>query len=400
MASPNPLFLLPLLLLLFINSATCSVSSVPSTKCSTYTFPDNTTFPSCTDLPYLNSFLHWDYNPSTGILRIAYRHSSIPSPASTWVAWAINPSSPAMIGSQALVAFHRPSDGKLTAYTAPVNDYSTSLTEAKLSIDVRDVEATYSDGEITIFGYIQLKENTTTLNHVWQDGPVSPDGPVQHSTNGDNVKAVGILNLLSGQSGIARGGSDRIKKRNIHGVINAVSWGIMMPIGALTARYLKIFRSSGSAWFYLHISCQSAAYIVGIAGWITGLQLGSQSPSIVYTAHRTIGIVLFCLGSLQVLALLLRPKTDHKYRFYWNIYHHSVGYAVITLSVVNIFKGLEILQPDRKWKNGYIGVIVALGFSAVWLEAATWYVTAKRKMSERNGDKKVPQDPHSSSYGA
>ncbi|CAI0374386.1 unnamed protein product [Linum tenue] len=224
MATPKPK--IPLFFIFLLTQATspvfCSSSSSPaSSKCSTHTFPQNRVFPSCVDLPYLDSFLHWDYDPSTGILRIAYRHAGITSPASTWVAWAINPSAPAMIGSQALVAYHR--DGKLTAYTSPVYDYSTSLIEAKLSVDVRDVTAEYSsdDREIAIFAYIRLKENTTTLNHVWQDGPMDGDKPIQHSTSGGNLKSAGTLNLLSGQSaGGGGGGDDRIKKRNV-GTSNA-----------------------------------------------------------------------------------------------------------------------------------------------------------------------------------
>lgn len=35
--------------------------------CSDYRFPSNQAFSSCTDLPYLNSFLHWNYDTSTGI---------------------------------------------------------------------------------------------------------------------------------------------------------------------------------------------------------------------------------------------------------------------------------------------------------------------------------------------
>ncbi|KAJ6426209.1 hypothetical protein OIU84_026733 [Salix udensis] len=182
-----------------------------------------------------------------------------------------------------------------------------------------------------------------------------------HATSGANVQSMGTLNLLSGESS-STGGNDRIRKRNIHGVLNAVSWGILLPIGALIARYLKVFKSADPAWFYLHVSCQSIAYIVGVAGWGTGLKLGSESASIQYDAHRTIGIILFCLGTLQVFALLLRPKPDHKYRFYWNIYHHLVGYSVIILSIINIFKGFNILNPDKKWKNAYIGVIAALAF--------------------------------------
>lgn len=82
--------------------------------------------------------------------------------------------------------------------------------------------------------------------------------------------------------------------------MNAVSWGILMPIGAIVARYLKVFNSADPTWFYLHITCQSTAYMAGVAGWATGLKLGRDSSGIQYDAHRIIGIILFCLATLQV----------------------------------------------------------------------------------------------------
>lgn len=83
-------------------------------------------------------------------------------------------------------------------------------------------------------------------------------------------------------------------------MLNAVSWGILMPLGAVIARYLKVFKSADPAWFYLHVTCQTSAYIIGVAGWATGLKLGSDNGKIQYNVHRNIGITLFCLGTLQV----------------------------------------------------------------------------------------------------
>lgn len=80
-----------------------------------------------------------------------------------------------------------------------------------------------------------------------------------------------------------------------------MSWGILLPIGASIARHLKVFKSADPAWFYLHVTCQTSAYIVGVVGWGTGLKLGSDSVGIKYNTHRNIGIALFCLGTLQVL---------------------------------------------------------------------------------------------------
>lgn len=73
-----------------------------------------------------------------------------------------------------------------------------------------------------------------------------------------------------------------------------------MPIGAIIARYVKVFKVADPAWFYLHVTCQLSGYIIGVAGWGTGLKLGSDSPGIVYHTHRNLGIALFCLATLQV----------------------------------------------------------------------------------------------------
>lgn len=87
-------------------------------------------------------------------------------------------------------------------------------------------------------------------------------------------------------------------------MLNVVSWGILMPLGAMAARYLKVFKSANPAWFYLHVTCQASAYIVGVAGWGTGMKLGSDSVGIKQTTHRNIGIALFALGTLQVIILI------------------------------------------------------------------------------------------------
>lgn len=53
--------------------------------------------------------------------------------------------------------------------------------------------------------------------------------------------------------------------------------------------------------------------------------------------------------------------------------------------MVNIFLGFDILNPEKKWKDAYIGVIVALAVVAVILEAYTWFIVIKRKKDERAG---------------
>lgn len=74
-----------------------------------------------------------------------------------------------------------------------------------------------------------------------------------------------------------------------------------MPTGALIARYLRVFKPADPTWFYLHITFQSSGYIIGMSGFATDLKYGMDSPSITFTNHRTIAIVVAFLGTLQVL---------------------------------------------------------------------------------------------------
>lgn len=251
------------------------------------------------------------------------------------------------------------------------------------------IEAEFrNNNEAIIFASVQLPAGRTSFNHVWQSGLVSGGVPQQHASKPENLGASGNVDFVSGQVSGDGGGAGSIRRRrNVHGVLNVVSWGILMPLGAVIARYLKVFKSADPAWFYLHVACQTSAYIVGVAGWGTGLKLGSDSKGVTHDTHRAIGITMFCLGTLQVFALLLRPKPNHKYRFYWNIYHYAIGYAVISLSIVNIFEGFDILDPEKKWKNAYIGIIIAIGAAAVILEAFTWFIVLKRKKEGSSTDK-------------
>ncbi|XP_027332718.1 cytochrome b561 and DOMON domain-containing protein At5g47530-like [Abrus precatorius] len=384
--------MLRLVLALFVMSTVVLTSSAQT--CRSQTFSSNKVFSTCRDLPQLTSYLHWTYDKASGKLDIAFIHAGITS-TNRWVAWAINPKNDlgrAMVGAQALVAIPQ-SSGSPKAYTSSIANTDTQLQEGSISYPVSGLTATYQNNEVTIFATLTLPNDTTSFVHVWQDGPLSGGTPQEHSHETSHQNSKELLDLVSGSTQAS--GNSRQRRRNTHGVLNAVSWGVLMPTGAIIARYLKVFKSADPAWFYLHVTCQASAYIVGVAGFGMGLKLGSDSEGVDYDTHRALGIVLFCLGTLQVFALFLRLNKDHKYRFYWNVYHHSVGYATIIISIVNIFKGFDALENyvgDRynNWKHAYIGIIGALGGIAVFLEAYTWIIVLKRRQSEN----KMPHGIH------
>lgn len=100
--------------------------------------------------------------------------------------------------------------------------------------------------------------------------------------------------IIIGQS--ESGGTPYSRLRKSHGLLNMVSWGILVIVGAMVARY---FRDMDPLWFYAHAAIQSAAYVIGLIGIITGLILEDRISAHVST-HKGLGIFIFVLGCLQV----------------------------------------------------------------------------------------------------
>ncbi|ONK69896.1 uncharacterized protein A4U43_C05F27980 [Asparagus officinalis] len=165
-------------------------------------------------------------------------------------------------------------------------------------------------------------------------------------------------------------GKERLK--TAHGVLSFTGWGFLPSIGIMITRYFRSFPFKLERWFVVHVSIQLAGYSIGTAAWGIGLSLNGSRHSKTLTSHKIIGILIFCLATLQITALWIKANRDDKYRKYWRIYHHSLGYALVALAVVNIFKGLAILRPPATWKWVCIGILIGLACVALFLEITTW----------------------------
>ncbi|XP_078436699.1 cytochrome b561 and DOMON domain-containing protein At4g17280-like [Wolffia australiana] len=376
---------------LFLLLATAAALIAPSAaQCASQTFAGGATYARCASLPRLGASLHWTYRPAEAAVDVAFR---APLASSGWVAWGLNPAGARMVGTQALVAVVDGA-GSVAAFQSRIDSYRPSMQRGELSFNVSRLSAAVSGGVVSVFATIRPPNNATRVSHVWQASTALASGvPAGHPLSGDNVLSLGTLDFLSGDNVLSLGtldflsgdsvasGTNVNRRRNVHGILNGVSWGVLMPLGVVIARYVRVFESADPAWFYLHVACQCSAYVLGVAGWGTGLKLGSDSQGIQYSKHRVIGIVLFSLATLQVFALFLRPNKDHKRRIYWNVYHHLVGYSIIVLSVINIFEGFEILDREKNWRTAYIGVISAIAGVAVILEVLTWFIVIRRRRS-------------------
>ena len=167
------------------------VSPSESQTCSSLNITNNV-FSKCNALPYLSASLHWTYNASNSTLSIAF--SAKPPQADGWVAWAINPNSLKMLGSQALLAY-KSNGGPPTVKQYNISAYNLSTVGNKLSYEVSDVSSLESGGIITIFAKWKLPDKTEKINQVWQVGPVMQGLPGIHPTKGDNVLSLESLQL-------------------------------------------------------------------------------------------------------------------------------------------------------------------------------------------------------------
>lgn len=344
------------------------------------------TYAACSDLPRLGASLRWTYDRATGDLSVSF--AAAPAGPGGWVAWGLNPSGSGMAGTQALLAAPSSSSGSAQWAVKTYNISAYALPgPGPIAFPASDLAAQLgADGKVTVSATLKVGPGAGVLNQVWQVGSsVSGGTPAPHAMGGDNLGAKAKLDLLRQTTSAASGsnsGNSLAMKRNIHGVLNAVGWGILLPMGAIFARYLKAFRSADPAWFYLHVACQLTGYAVGVSGWATGINLGNESVGVTYALHRNIGIAAFALATLQIFALFVRPKKEHKYRVYWNMYHHSVGYAVIILGITNIFKGMAILGVEQRWRTAYVAAVLVLGVAAATLEIVTWSVAVSRRKAE------------------
>ncbi|KAE8681114.1 hypothetical protein F3Y22_tig00111342pilonHSYRG00174 [Hibiscus syriacus] len=345
--------------------------------CGNHRFHGGKTFASCTDLPSLNCSLHWNFHSSSQTVDIAFRQSSVDQNP-RWISWAINPHSKGMVGSQALVAFQR-DDGTMMAYTSPITSYATQLQQGDLSFPVDRVSSIVDGNEMIIFATLMLPAaNATTVNHLWQQGPLVGNVPRMHRLSGPNMASTGTLDFLSGKVVVHKTSS---RWKILHGVLCILGYCILMPIGALIARHGK--QGAGTTWFKLHVYTQCTAYSMGLGGGIVGILLwhgvGANGVKTCGASHQYIGIALLCLGFFQGIIGRFRPHKEDKKRVYFKIFHFTMGYGTIGLSIVNALLGFHMVHLGIKaWPQlTFIVVMSLLGTCALILEGFSWWKWSK-----------------------
>ncbi|KAK8517845.1 hypothetical protein V6N12_016683 [Hibiscus sabdariffa] len=381
-----------MIFLFFLFLSISHLNTAFSAHCSTATA--SKTFQKCMTLPTQQASIAWTFHPHNATLDLCFFGTFI-SP-SGWVGWGINPTSPEMTGTRALVAFPDPNSGQLVLLPyildPSVKLQRSSLLSRPLDIHLISWSATLYGGKmatihngatVQIYATVKLVPNKTKIHHVWNRGLyVQGYSPTIHPTTSNDLSSITTFDVLSGSAATQHNNMDMLKL--VHGILNAITWGILLPMGAVTARYLRHVQALGPTWFYVHSGIQLPAFFLGTVGFAIGIRMGEMSPGVTYGFHRKLGFAAFSLGALQTLALLFRPKTTHKFRKYWKSYHHLVGYSCVVVGVVNVFQGFEVMGEGRSYaKLGYCLCLSTLIGVCIALEVNSWVIFCRKSKEEK-----------------
>jgi hypothetical protein len=119
-----------------------------------------------------------------------------------------------MVGANAFLGYHD-SAGSLQIITSQLSSYSPTIGNGSLTFTVYEMSVDYSNGAYTIYATLELPNNSTTLNTVWQRGTTFSSGlPDGHPNTGTGTQNTN-LNFLSGQSTSSGSGSSRLHRENV-----------------------------------------------------------------------------------------------------------------------------------------------------------------------------------------
>ncbi|KAJ7960811.1 Cytochrome b561 and DOMON domain-containing protein [Quillaja saponaria] len=380
----------------------CSDDFLDPTKTSR-----NSSITKCKKLRTLGAEFGWSYNNySNGDIHISIlfgvRVDDFYSNA-IWIAWGVNPENrPKMVGTKAIIGIKQSNNSML------VNNYNITRDtklgcrlrpspDSDLGLQVKNKKMSYDNGSsfLTIYADVILPSShydVNKLNHVWQVGyDAANDEPLIHPAHLQNVDSTEMIDLNSGNG--HSGGRHQRYLRTVHGILNILGWGTLLPLGVIVARYMRVYPVKSDLWFCLHLTFQISGYILGTAGWGLGLWLGHASKYYGFYIHRIFAIFIFTFTTIQMLALRLRPKKTDDYRKYWNMYHHLLGYALLTVIIINIFKGINIMKGVPNWKWAYIAILIFLSAVTLCFEIFTWTKFLLQKASAQITAQQSPKDP-------
>ncbi|KAM7459566.1 hypothetical protein LguiA_036560 [Lonicera macranthoides] len=139
----------------------------------------------------------------------------------------------------------------------------------------------------------------------------------------------------------------------VHGFMMFLAWGILLPGGILSARYLKHVRGDG--WFQIHVYLQYsglAIIFLGVLFAVAELR-GFYFDSL----HVKFGVMAIFLACVQPVNAYLRPKRPaneeevSSNRILWEYIHVIVGRCAIVAGIAALISGMKHLGDRYDGEN-------------------------------------------------
>ncbi|CAD5113573.1 DgyrCDS2736 [Dimorphilus gyrociliatus] len=134
-----------------------------------------------------------------------------------------------------------------------------------------------------------------------------------------------------------------------HGILMVMAWMILVPIGAITARYYRTFfrseKTPGETWFFIHWFCMGSAAILTIIGAV--LIFVHAGGFITYDTmpmklHPILGVVTIALAVLNPIMGIIKPDESSSLRPIFNWLHRLGGMSAGILGFVNVMIGTRM----------------------------------------------------------
>jgi hypothetical protein len=154
-----------------------------------------------------------------------------------------------------------------------------------------------------------------------------------------------------------------------HARLMVLSWGLLLPLGVMVARFLKIMpkqdwprQLDNKTWWRIHLTTQKLGVLIACVGGylVAGEHVTSKHPSL-SQLHDYAGWVIVVMGLLQAIGGILRGskggpteaclRGDHydmsRRRRLFETAHKVMGYGALLLAVCTILLGLIITDAPR-----------------------------------------------------
>lgn len=271
-----------------------------------------------------------------------------------------------MVPADAVIGACSSDDETLEVQPYRISDYSSSGVVVDDDQVITNTGCKYEDGLTTIYftrevdngGQVALKLSEEGMPLIFASGDTSD--LVHHGSSRGAVRVNFESSEIEEQA--VAGSSDR----KTHGILMAVAWICMLPLGGAVGKLIQKMRRSAcicKILFYTHAILQLSGLVIATAGFAIAVGKFDAGISDVPYGHGTIGVIVMALTFFQPINALVRPGPTvlKARRRVWEFVHASTGKIALLLGAFNVFTGIHILAINFGEINQSVWVALSAG---------------------------------------